>query len=271
LWTAAVVVVLTLGACLAGLLLDGVYTGAASTAEMLRAYDLVTAAVVVPALAAASWMDRQGSVRAQLASASLIAYLVYTYAYCVFGTGFNDLFLLHVSILASSAVALILQLASLDVSAFAERVRAGASLRGAAVVLGVLAGALGGLWGYFALDNAVTGHIPAGNRLVETDVIVHLGMALDLALLVPLYAAAAFLLWRRSAWGYVLGVISLVPGVLHQVSYMVAMAFQAAADIPGAVSYDPGEPVIVLLYLLGATLLLRPGRTGSRSRERRNQ
>jgi hypothetical protein len=35
----------------------------------------------------------------------------------------------------------------------------------------------------------------------ETDTVVHLGMALDLTLLVPLYAAAAVLLWRRAPWG----------------------------------------------------------------------
>ena len=90
----------------------------------------------------------------------------------------------------------------------------------------------------------------------------HLGMALDLSLLVPLYAVAAVLLWRRAAWGYLLATVVLVSGLLHQLSYMVAMPFQAAADVPGAVSFDPGEPVIVLLYRVAATLLFRgAGRT----------
>lgn len=264
LWTAAVVV-LALGASLAGLLVHGVYTGEASTAEMLRGYDLVTAVVIVPALAVATWATRHGSAPAQLVSASLIAYLVYTYAYYVFGTGFNDLFLVHIAIVATSVVALVLHLSTVDVAAFAPRVRSGAAVRGAATVLGVLATALGSMWIYFAVDNAVTGDIPAGSRLVETETIVHLGMALDLALLVPLYAAAGLLLWRRSAWGYVLGVMCVIAGVLHQLSYVVAMPFQVAAGIPGAVSYDPGEPVIVLLYLLGAALLLRRG--GARAEE----
>lgn len=35
------------------------------------------------------------------------------------------------------------------------------------------------------------------------------------------------------------------------------MPFQVAADVPGAVPFDSGEPVIVLLYLLGAALLVR--------------
>lgn len=51
------------------------------------------------------------------------------------------------------------------------------------------------------------------------------------------------------------------PKFLGQVSYMVAMPFQVAADVPGAVAFDPVEPVIVLLYLLGAALLVRRSRT----------
>ena len=256
LWTATTAL-LALSGAVAGLLIDGVYTGARSTAEMLRGYDVVTAMVVVPALAVAIRLTHHGSVRAQLASASLIAYLVYTYAYYLFGTGFNDLFLLHAAVLATAVVALVLHLTSIDIAPFAIDLHPGARARGAAVVLGLLAAALGGMWVYFGLDNAVTGDVPAGSQLVETDTIVHLGMALDLTLLVPLYAGAAILLWRSSGWGYVLGAISLIAGLLHQVSYIVAMPFQVAADIPDAVSYDPGEPVIVLAYLLGGFLLLR--------------
>src|SRR5215218_8596107 len=65
-------------ASLIGLLVQGVYTGAESTAAMLRGYDLVSASVV-----------------AHLVLASLVAYVVYTYAYFLVGTGFNDVFLLH--------------------------------------------------------------------------------------------------------------------------------------------------------------------------------
>lgn len=64
-------------------------------------------------------------------------------------------------------------------------------------VLTSLVAALGGMWIYIAVDIAVTGDVPTGSRLVETNLVVHLGMALDLTLLVPLYAVAAVLLWQR--------------------------------------------------------------------------
>jgi hypothetical protein len=60
----------------------------------------------------------------------------------------------------------------------------------------------------------------------------------------------------------VLAAIAVFAGLLHQVSYLMAMPFQVAADIPDAVSYDPGEPVIVALYLVAAVLLLRGTASG---------
>jgi hypothetical protein len=261
-WCTMAAAVLALVASAAGLLFDRVYTGAASTAAMLRGYDLVTALLVAPALMAATRRARDGSARAQLVVLSLLTYLVYTYAYYLFGTGFNDLFLIHAALLATGMVALVLHVATIDAATFDDRVRIGSGVKAAAAVLGVLAAALGGMWVYFAVDNALTGDVPVGSRLVESDTVVHLGMALDLTVLVPLYAAAAVLLWRRATWGFVLGVTAVLAGLLHQVSYIVAMPFQVAADIPGAVSYDPGEPAIVLFYLLGAALLLRRPRTG---------
>ena len=56
------------------------------------------------------------------------------------------------------------------------------------------------MWVYHSVRFAVTGDLPAGSFLVEPDTVVHLGFVLDLALLVPAYALAAVLLWRRSGW-----------------------------------------------------------------------
>jgi hypothetical protein len=247
-------------ASLTGLFVQGVHGGAESTAAMLRGYDLVTALVVVPGLATAAHLAGRGSVMAHLVLTSLVAYVVYTYAYYLFGTGFNDLFLLHAAIFSAGLLALGVTMTSLDVAALADRFGARTRLRTIAGILGVLAAALGGMWVYVGVDSAVTGDVPPGSRLVESDTVVHLGMALDLTLLVPLYAAAAFLLWRRAPWGYALAGPALFAGLLHQLSYLVAMPFQVAADVPGAVAYDPGEPVIVLLYLAASVMLLQGAR-----------
>jgi hypothetical protein len=256
--------VLVLTASAAGLLVDGVYAGAASTEAMLRAYDLVHVALAVPALAAATVAARRGSVLGRLTVAALAAYVVYTYAIYLFGTGFNDLFLLHTAVFGLSLWLLVLALAGLDTVALASHFGPRTRVRTIGGFLGLLSVALGGLWVYWAVDNAVTGEVPPGSQLVESDLLVHLGMAMDLSLLVPLYAAAAVLLWRRAPWGFVLAGLAVLPGLLHQVTYLVAMPFQVAAEVPGAVSTDPGEPVIVLAYVAAAVLLL----LGTRHRQR---
>ena len=259
-WVAAA---LALTAALAGLLVDGVYTGAASTAQILRGYDVATAVLVVPALSVAAGYLRRGSRSGRLVCAGLLADLVYGYAFYVFGTGFNDLFLLHVAVFSVCLTALMLTLAGADLAAVAERLHAAARVWPAAAALALLAASLGGMWISAAVVNAVNGTVPAGSRLVETTTVVHLGMTLDLAVQVPLYAAAAVLLWRRSAWGYVLAFVALLSGIPEQVSYLVGMPMQVLAGVPGAVAFDPLEPVILAVYALGLVMLLvdtRPAR-----------
>ena len=133
-----VVAALALLGSVVGLLAEGVYTGPASTAEMLRAWDLVTAVVVVPVLAGALVVARRGSPRAELTWASMLACLAYTYAYYVFGTGFNDLFLLHVATLSTSAIALILVLSGLRIDALADDLGPDPG-PGGSLILGLLA------------------------------------------------------------------------------------------------------------------------------------
>jgi hypothetical protein len=258
-----VVAGLALVATVAGLLVSEVYTGSASVAQILRGFDLVTLVVVVPTLLWAVRSAASGSDRAQLVWGGMLACLAYTYAYHVFGTPFNDLFLLHIAILAGSIFGLVLTLMSTDVPGIGRRFDPRTPRRAIAVLLGLLGLGLGAMWVIHSAVYAVTGEIPVGSALVETDTVVHLGIALDLALLVPAYALSAVLLWQGRAWGYVLAALVLVSGVVHQISYMVAMPFQAVADVPGAVAFDPMEPVIAAIFLGATVLLLRGAGTGA--------
>jgi len=266
-WT---LVPLALLASLAGLLVEDLYTGPASVEEMLRGYDLVTLTLAAPALALSMLWAGQGAVRAHLVWVGVLAYFVYTYALYVFGTPFNDAFLMHTAVFGVSVFALVLAVSALDVVGIAERLAERTPRRLISGILGLLAVGLGGMWIYYSAHNAVTADLPPGSALVEPEIIVHLGIVLDLALLVPAYVLAAVLLWRGAGWGYVMSALVLVSGTLHQISYMVALLFQAAADVPGAVAFDPFEPVIALLFALATALLLRgAGRTGRRAVTRR--
>lgn len=258
---ATVLVAVAAGTALAagalGLVADP-YGEPVSTAAMLRGYDAVTVLVAL-SLAALIRPARRRSQPAVLAQAALLTYLIYTYAYYLFGTAFNDLFLLHVAVFSTSLAALLATVTSWDLDRVAELVPAPVRVRVAAGLLALLAAALGGMWVLVGVDNALTGDIPTGSRLVETATVVHVGIALDLALLVPWYATAAVLLWQRRAVGYAAAVVAFGSGLLHQASYLVALPVQVAADVRGATAFDPGEPVIVLLYATGLAVLLSRG------------
>ena len=255
-WLTAVVAVLAEGASTAGLWLPGLYAGAAAVEAMLRGYDRITLVVVAPLLALTlvpGWRDRPA---AHLLRASMLAYSVYNYAYCLFGAGLNAGLLAYLAIFTASLFGLVLSLVAVDMAGLAARFRARTPARAVAVIMLLLglplaAFQLSGLAGF-----AVTGVVPQEpSQLVVPLVFTRLGAVLDLALLVPVYLLAAVWLWRRPSWGYLLASVVLVAGFVHQLSYMAGMASQRTAAIPGA-AFDPVEPLIDALFAAGAGLLL---------------
>jgi hypothetical protein len=263
-------------ASIAGLVMHGLYQDPPSTASMLRGYDLVTLLVAVPLLAAALWGVRRGSVRAQLVWVGMLAYGGYNYGLYVFGSAFNALFLVHVAAFSSSVFAFAFALSALDVSGIAARFSPRTPVRWISGLLAFLALGLGGMWIVNALGFAMTGETPQGSALVETPAVVHLGYTLDLSLLVPGYALAAVLLWRRAAWGYLLAAAVLVSGTVHQLGYLVALPFQVRADVAGATAVDPGEFPIALAFAVATTVLLAgvrplPAMLGGRTRAGRRR
>jgi len=234
-----IVAVLMLAASLAGLLVPGLYRDPASLTAMYRGYDLVTLVLVVPPIAGVLVGVQRRSPLAELVWVGLLATLIYTYAFYVFGAAFNDLFLVHVAVFAGSGVALVLALASLDVQVIASRFGPRTRVRTIAGLLAVLAVGLAFMWIAGSLQFALTGEVPPGSAMVETDAIVHLSIALDLSLLVTTYIASSVLLWRRAPWGYVIASIALVSGVVQQVGYFVAMPFQTSAGVPAPCCSTP--------------------------------
>jgi hypothetical protein len=238
-----------------GLSRTGLYRDPASVVALLRGYDLV-ALLVSPVLAGAVFAARRMEGRAELLSASVLAYAAYHYAGYVFGAGFNALFLANVALFGLSVAALALTLRSLDVGALAARMAPRTPVRWVSGLLAFLAVSLGGMWMSYSVRFAVTGAAPGESKLVLPMSWIHLGYALDLVALVPGYAAAAALLWRRAPWGYVLGTVLLASGVGSQLDYMTALVFQTAAGVPGATPFDPAEPFIAAAMLAGAAALL---------------
>ena len=240
-----------------GLIVEGVYREPDAVAAMFRAYDLVALAIIAPALVATHLPILRRSVRAMLVWIGLLAYMVYHSAMYLFGTGFNDLFLAHVAVFSLSILAFGLALADLDATAIARHFSDSTPERWIGGILLALAFILAAFWSTPSVLFVVTGELPEeASELIAPIVITRLGWALDLALLVPAYALAGLLLWRRAAWGYLLATAVLIAGVLQQMEYMVALVFQANADIRGATGYDPIEPFIAAIYVTAAVIML---------------
>ncbi|MBF6181701.1 Uncharacterised protein [Nocardia otitidiscaviarum] len=255
-WVTAGAVLVAAAAALTGLILPDAYPDAGGVAAMLRAYDWVTLTIAVPVAVGCLWVGRTGSHRARVLLAAMFAYFAYTFAYHVFGTEFADAFLIDIVAFSVASAGLLLSAVTLDAAGIAADFP-WRTARVPSLALGLLAFALGVMWSYFTVRFALTDDVPAGSALVETEQLVHLGIALDLGILVPAYAIAAALLWRRHQWGPVWAAILLTSGALHQVSYLAALLGQWAAEVPGAVAFDPAEPVILLVYAVAAILVLR--------------
>ncbi|SHN78411.1 hypothetical protein SAMN05660350_02612 [Geodermatophilus obscurus] len=239
-----------------GLVWRGLYQDAPANAATFRAYDLGTLTLATPVFVGALARARRGSPRAELVWAGMLAYAVYTYAYHVFGAAMDALFLAHVAVFVLAAVALGVLLTGLDARSVAQRFRERTPVRAVAAVLALLAGSLGAMWTYQSLRYAVTGAPPEEGLLLQPPPVGHLGYAMDLTTLVPAWATAAVLLWRRHPWGHVLGTVLLTSSAVIQANYLIALRSQAAAGIPGATAFDPQEPPIAAAIVGAAAALL---------------
>jgi hypothetical protein len=239
-----------------GLLVDDAYQDPAGLREMFRGHDLVALFMVVPLLTASLIAGRFQPERARLIGLGTLFFAIYNYALYVFGAAFNDLFLVHVGILVAASVAFTAGLVETRGEVECLNPTRG-SRRAAAGLLLFLAVGLGSMWVVNAFRFAVTGNPPADSQLVLPIAATHLGYALDLVLIVPSYTACAVLLWRGAGWAIVLAPALLIGGLLQQMTYVSALLFQSRDGIPGAVAFDPGEPLVIAAYAAALFLLTR--------------
>jgi hypothetical protein len=239
----------------AGLWVHDLYRDSPEIGAELRAYDLVTLLVATPLLVGALVMERRGSLGARQVWLGLLMYAGYNYAIYAFGSAFNDMFLVHVALLVSAAVAAVFLCRNLDAAAIRRRFGKRTPVRTISAVLMLLGLGLAGMWVFYSLRFALTGAPPGESELVLPMQAVHLAYVLDLTFFAPACVLASILLWRRDSWGFVLATAVLVFGALYQVNYVVALVFQARAGIAGASGFDPAEPFVVAVLLVALVVM----------------
>jgi len=247
---------------LLGLLVPRLYPEQAWAIAALRGNDLVTLAVVVPALALALY---RSATRASAASVAvwlgLLFYGVYNYAYYAFGAAFSDVFLLHVAAFSASTYAVVLLGGSLDIDAVAIGIRTGPAARVVAAFTTLLGAGLVAAWGTISIRFAVTGQLPAD---VMPPPAVHLVYALDLGVLAPAFIVSGVLLWLRRPWGAVLAAAANVSAAAYLLVLEVGSGFQSDAGIGMATwASAPAIGGTVLCLLAAVTLLTGKTRHGA--------
>jgi hypothetical protein len=229
-------------ASLLGLLVPGLYRDEPMLASSWRINDLVTLALVAPVLVAARHHAARGSSFAHWVWIGALHYMLYNFAFYVFGAVLNGLLLVHIAIVALSGWSLVLALRDLDLaSANAMSTRVPAK-RVAAWMLFV---SLGLTVTWTAQWIVALLRTTAPQRFDVTAEFIRVTAGIDLSLMVAILVPGAILLWRRRPWGVVLGTALNVSGALYNVVLAAGTVVQIRAGLTGA------WPLLFLWLALG--------------------
>ena len=108
--------------------------------------DWVTLLAAVPMLTVAVVLVRRGSTRGVLLWLGMLGYIVYNYAFYLFGAALNSFFVLYLVAFTLSVVTLILSISRLDVVGIASSFHPSTPVRVIGGYLGVVGVGLAGVW-----------------------------------------------------------------------------------------------------------------------------
>jgi len=195
-------------ASVGGLLLGGLYRDNAFVKTTWLGNDAVTLFLAVPILAAALILSSHGSLRAQLVWMGMLDYMLYNYAFYLFGAAFNWFFLLYVALVGLSIFALIFGLANLDVGGISQQFRERTPIKWIGGYFLFVAFGLCMVYFMQSIAFITTGEVPA--IVTRSGHITNVVFALDLTLLIPWFALSAIWLKKRKPWGFVIaGIVNI--------------------------------------------------------------
>ncbi len=229
----------------------------------------VLLAVTVPLLVLSMALVERGHLAWIIGWLGALGSIAYQSVLFLFGTPFNAFFFLYVAMLSLSVWALIALGGRLPVSSVAQRVGANAPTRFVAGYLLVNVALFLLLWLQATVPAVLSTDPPA--FLAGTGMTTGPVQVIDLAFTLPLMALAAWLLFQRRPWGYILTGSLLVLLAIESASIGVDQWMAHAADPASTVASDAMTPVFAVLTVIGLAVLalfLRPGaRATTRSRD----
>lgn len=203
-----------------GLFLTDLYKDPPFIRSAWRGNDLVTLTIIAPAMLFISYQASRGSLKGRWLLAGLLSFMLYNYAFYLFGAVFNLFFLLYIALFTLSIYALFILLWNTDVAALPSIFCNKTPRRWISIFLLSLALPLGSFELSQVVSSLANDTVPAVPPLI---------FALDLSLVIPTLILAAILLWQGKAWGYALSLIMLVKGVTYGLVLITATIWAATA------------------------------------------
>jgi len=207
------IVVLSMVASIGGLLFKEIYRDNAFVKTTWFGNDLITLFLAIPILILAMIFSLRGSLKAHLIWFGALDYMLYNYAFYLFGTAFNAFFLIYTALFGLSIFALIFGLTSLNVSEIRQHFCEKTPVKWIGGYFLFVATGLGIVYLIQSIAYITTGQPPSIVTISghPTNVV----FALDLTLLVPWLVLGALWLFKRKPWGYVIAGILGVKGPLY--------------------------------------------------------
>jgi len=207
------IAVLAAIASIGGLLLDGLYRDNTFVKTTWLGNDAVTLFLAVPILVAALIFSSRGSLKAQLVWMGMLDYMLYNFAFYLFGAAFNWFFLIYVALVGLSIFALIFGLTNLDVNKISQQFREKTPVKWIGGYFLFVASGLTLIYFMLSITFIATGEVPV--IVTKSGHVTNIVFALDLTLLVPWLVLGALWLMKRKSWGYVIAGIINVKAPLY--------------------------------------------------------
>lgn len=249
-----IIAILALVQSAGGLFIGNLYRDNAWVISAWYGNDLVTLIVAVPLFVAALILSIRGSQRAQLVWLGMLAYMLYNYAFYLFGAALNNFFLIYVALFSLSIYALIFAVPKVDVGGTSRRFRTKTPVKWISGYIMLFAVVVCGMWVSQSLSFVASVQIP--QIVVDTGHVTNLVAALDLSLQVPFLALGAIWLWKRQPWGYVLAATMMIADTVYMVVLLAFSPFAVKAGVPGAWDFAPLWAVLFVGCLVSSGFLL---------------
>jgi hypothetical protein len=213
-----------------------------------------TAAVVlvgaIPILVLAMAAARRGGVLAIAVWIGSVAFLAYQGWMFLFAVPFNGFFLVYTAMLAFGFWALVWLSTELPFEAYAADFAPSLRVRWLAGWMILSCAAFYVLWLNNVVPASFEGASPA--FLEGTGMVTATNYVLDMALFLPFTIAVAVALWRRTAWGLVMGGAMLLMLVLESIAIAVDQWAGAASDPGTTIASAAIAPAFLVVAAVGA-------------------